>query len=307
MRNAFADEITKLADADSRVVLLSGDIGNRLFNAFKDHHPDRFLNCGVAEANMIGVGAGMGMSGLKPVSYTITTFMTSRCYEQIKLDVCYHKVPMVITGVGAGLSYASLGPTHHSFEDIASLRALPGLTILCPADPWEVRAALRAALKHDGPVYLRLGKKGEPAIHADVPDFQIGKAMVMREGEEVVLLSTGALLPNALAAADQLKASGINAGVMNFHTVKPLDQERLQQVFSKAKLVATIEEHNLVGGFGSAVAEWAADQGPFPVKLLRFGIPDHFIHEAGGQKYARKRAGLTAEAIAARVMENLKK
>ncbi|HBA84531.1 MAG TPA: transketolase [Verrucomicrobia bacterium] len=307
MRNAFADEITKLADADPRVVLLSGDIGNRLFNTFKEHHPDRFLNCGVAEANMIGVGAGMGLSGLRPVTYTITTFVTSRCYEQIKLDVCYHKAPVIITGVGAGLSYASLGPTHHSFEDIASLRALPGLTILCPADPWEVRAALRAALKLNGPVYLRLGKKGEPPLHADVPEFEIGRALVMREGTDVALLSTGNILPNVLAAAELLQAAGISAGVLNFHTVKPLDQERLQQVFGGTKLVATIEEHSLIGGFGSAVAEWAADQGPFPARLVRFGIPDRFIHEAGNQKYARKKAGLSAEAIAERIKEQFHK
>lgn len=304
MRNAFADEITKLAGEMNNLTLLSGDIGNRLFNAFKDQQPERFLNCGVAEANMVGVAAGMALSGLRPVTYTITTFMTSRCFEQIKLDVCYHKAPVVIAAVGAGLSYASLGPTHHSFEDLAILRVLPGLALVCPADPLEVRAALRAAVRYNGPVYLRLGKKGEPVLHAEIPPFEIGRAITMREGGDgVVLLSTGTLLPNVLAAADLLAAQKVSATVINMHTVKPLDEECLRRVFSASRCVATVEEHSLIGGFGSAVAEWAADHGPFTAKLIRMGIADRFIHEAGNQKAARKRAGLDAEGIAGRIAE----
>src|SRR5436190_12698442 len=162
MRNAFAAEILDRATEDPRVVLLSGDIGNRLFDKYKAKHPGRFFNCGVAEANMISLGAGMAASGLRPVAYTIAPFMTSRAFEQIRVDVCYHHVPVIVAGVGAGLCYASLGATHHSCEDIALMRSLPGMTVLCPADPLEVRLALKAALKLDGPCYLRLGKKGEP-------------------------------------------------------------------------------------------------------------------------------------------------
>jgi len=165
MRNAFADEITKLADEDKRVVLLSGDIGNRLFDPLKERAPDRFHNCGIAEANMMTVAAGMAICGLRPVAYTITPFITARCLEQIRVDVCYQRMPVIIVGTGSGLSYASLNATHHSCEDIASLRVLPNMTVLCPGDPLEVRLALRAAVKHDGPVYIRIGKKGEPAIH----------------------------------------------------------------------------------------------------------------------------------------------
>src|SRR6185437_4851159 len=158
MRNAFADEVTKLGASDSRVVMLSGDIGNRLFDKFKDKCPTRFFNCGVAEQNMMGFAAGLAMSGLRPVVYTITPFVTSRCYEQIKIDVCYQEAPVTIVSVGGGLSYASLGPTHHSCEDIAILRALPNLRIVCPGDAWEVRAALRAAVSQDRPTYIRLAK-----------------------------------------------------------------------------------------------------------------------------------------------------
>src|SRR5438552_5228383 len=159
MRNAFADEVTKLAQGDSRLVLLSGDIGNRLFDKFKAHCPSRFYNCGVAEANMVGVAAGMAMSGLRPVCYTITPFITYRCMEQIRIDVCYHHVPVVIVGTGSGLSYASLGSTHHSCEEMGMLRLLPGLSVVAPADEVEVRGALEAALASKDPCYIRIGKK----------------------------------------------------------------------------------------------------------------------------------------------------
>ena len=158
MRNAFAQEITALAAEDKRIVLLSGDIGNRLFDPYKKQFPDRFYNCGVAEANMTSVAAGMALSGLRPVTYTIAAFNTVRCLEQIRVDVCYQGLPVVIVGVGGGLSYAALNATHHALEDVAFLRILPNMTVICPGDAWEVRAAVRAAIKHNGPVYVRLGK-----------------------------------------------------------------------------------------------------------------------------------------------------
>jgi transketolase len=174
MRNAFAAEITELAIHDPRIVLLSGDIGNRLFDRLKEQCPGRFFNCGVAEANMIGVAAGMGLCGLRPVAYTIAPFLTARCLEQIRLDRCYQRVPVVLVATGAGLSYASLNATHHSCEDIAWLRVLPNMTVLCPGDPVEVRLALRAAMQHDGPVYVRIGKKGEPVVHERRAGFRDG-------------------------------------------------------------------------------------------------------------------------------------
>ena len=182
MRNAFASEIAALADKDERVVLLMGDIGNRLFNDFRAAHPERFFNCGVAEANMTSMAAGMASCGLRPFTYTITPFATTRCLEQIRVDVCYHHLPVVVVGVGAGLSYASLGATHHACEDIAFLRALPGMIVVCPADPVEVRLAMRAVLAQDQPAYIRMGKKGEPVIHKSEPKFVLGKALVRAAG-----------------------------------------------------------------------------------------------------------------------------
>lgn len=301
MRNAFADEMTRLAATDPRVVMLSGDIGNRLFDKFKAAAPDRFMNCGVAEANMIGVAAGMAMSGLRPVAYTITPFVTTRCLEQIRVDVCYHNVPVTIVGVGSGLGYASLGATHHSCEDIAFLRALPNMTVLCPGDAHEVRGALRAALAHGGPVYIRIGKKGEPLVHADVPPFAIGKGIVLGEGETACLLSTGTLLPVAAAAAETLRNAGISTRLVSLHTVKPLDRTLLGDAFARFRVVATVEEHSLIGGLGGAVAEWLADAGPQRARLCRFGTRDEFLHSAGEMDYARERFGLTATDIATRV------
>jgi transketolase len=306
MRNAFADELSKLGDDDDRVVMLSGDIGNRLFDDFKEKHAARFFNCGVAEANMTGLAAGLAMNGLRPVTYTITPFGTTRCLEQIRTDICYHDVPVTIVAVGAGLSYAGLGPTHHACEDIAFLRALPGMTVICPGDAWEVRAALRAVMKQEKPAYIRMGKKGEPKIHAaPLQDFKIGRAITVSEGQDVCVLSTGNLLSEALHAAEHLKGQGISARVVSFHTIKPLDQACLAEALEIFELVVTVEEHSLIGGFGSAVAEWAVDCGFDARKLMRVGTPDRFFKESGEQAYARKRLGLCAHQIANRIMDRL--
>lgn len=304
MRNVFADEMLRLGTADPRVVLLSGDIGNRLFDRFRDACPGRFVNCGIAEANMMGVAAGMALSGMRPVVYTIAPFTTTRCLEQIRVDACYNHAPVVIVGTGAGLSYAELGATHHSCEDIAVLRALPGMTVFCPCDPVELRAGLRAAMAHDGPVYVRLGKKGEPAIHSEPLTFRLGRANTVRDGADVCLIATGTLMPEVLRAADLLAAAGIAARVESFHTVKPLDRARLDEIFSTYAVVGTVEEHSRIGGLYGAVAEWLADRAlPAPPRLLGFAVDDVFLHEVGSQAYARGRFGLTAEAIADRMRQ----
>jgi transketolase len=303
MRNAFAAEIISLAGEDERLVLLSGDIGNKLFDGYKEKFPERFFNCGVAEANMMGMAAGLALSGMRPITYTITPFTTTRCLEQIRIDVCYHNVPVTIVGVGGGLSYASLGATHHSCEDIALLRMLPNMTVICPGDAMEVRAALRAALRQDGPVYIRLGKKGEPVVHQQPPDFVIGKGIVMRSGIDVCLLSTGNMLPIVIDAADKLESQGVSTQVVSFHTVKPLDESLLREAFRRFSVVVTVEEHSRLGGLGGSVAEWLTDQSGPQAVLCRIGTEDKFLHEAGNQSYARERFGLTAESISNLTLE----
>jgi transketolase len=303
MRNAFARKMEELAAGDERIVLLSGDIGNRMFDAFKEAHPARFINCGVAESNMMSMAAGLALSGLRPVVYTIAPFVTYRCLEQIRIDVCYQNLPVVIVGVGAGLSYAALNATHHALEDIAVLRALPRLRIVCPGDPVEVKLALQQALADSSPVYLRLGKKGEPVVHRSEPTFQIGIWNTIQVGEAVCLLATGTMLPVALQAAKKLATQGIPAEVVSCHTVKPLDEAMLTAVFSRFELVVSIEEHSRIGGFGSAVAEWLCDQAFCIAQLVRLGTDDRFLYRAGGQNHARTEFGLTPERIAQSVFQ----
>jgi transketolase len=301
MRNAFASEMTALAKQDERLVLLSGDIGNKLFDEYKKAAAARFINCGAAEANMIGMAAGMATCGLRPVAYTINSFLTARCYEQIRVDLCYHNLPVILVGVGAGLSYASLGATHHSLEDLAILRVLPNMKVVCPGDPLEVRLALRAALKEPGPVYIRMGKKGEPAVHQAAPDFTIGKAIPVKAGKDVCLLGNGHILSLAMKTAELLEKEGVSVQVMSFHTVKPLDEVFLREAFSKFRVVAAVEDHSVLGGLGGAVAEWLADN-PSPARLCRLGTADAFTHGAGEEDHVRGKLGFSPEAMARKVL-----
>jgi transketolase len=213
---------------------------------------------------------------------------------------------VIIVGTGAGLSYAELGPTHHSLEDMAIMRTLPGMRVLAPCDKMELGLALRAAMNEDGPVYIRIGKKGEPSIHPQKPDFKIGKAIVIRKGVDVALLGAGTIMAEVLRAAHLLHERGVNAEVVSFHTIKPLDSDFLAALSKRFQLIATIEEHGLIGGLGSAVAEWRSATN-VKTSHLCFGTPDEFMHEVGSQKYARIKYGLTAENIAARILVSMGK
>jgi transketolase len=308
MRNAFADEITQIGARDERVVLLSGDIGNKLFDKFKLANEERFLNCGVAEANMMGVAAGMALSGLRPVIYTITPFTTTRCYEQIRVDVCYHHVPVIIVGTGSGLSYAELGPTHHSCEDMAILRVLPGMTVLAPCDSIELRLLLRAAFDQDGPVYIRIGKKGEPPIHPDpAPPITIGRAARVRNGSDVCLLVAGTIINEAIRAADILAEQGMSTRIESFHTIKPIDAQCLADAFARFPLVAVCEEHSRLGGLAGSIAEWRVERRGALADMIVFGVPDEFMHEVGSQAYARRKYRLDAQSIASRLIAALRR
>ena len=289
MRNAFADEITKIAQSDPSVVLLSGDIGNRLFDKYKESCSDRFINCGVAEANMVTMGSGLAMSGMKPVAYTIASFLIYRAFEQIRVDLSYHDAAVLLVGVGGGLSYASNGSTHHTLEDIALMRSLPNMQVICAGDPLEVRAATNAFFNDPKPTYLRIGKKGEPCVHdRPLEKFQVGKSICIKRGHSVALLATGNLLSNSSILSDKLDESGIPSSLYSFHTIKPLDKECLEEVFRTHDFVVTIEEHGLLGGFGSAVAEWLAVQTKTKARLLRIGTPDQFLLYSGNQEAARQ-------------------
>jgi transketolase len=306
MRAAFVRGLTAAARRDPRIMLLTSDLGYKIFDAFAGEFPGRFLNVGVAEANMIGVAAGLAMGGMRPFAYSIAPFATLRCLEQIRNDVCYHNLPVSIVGVGGGYSYGPNGPTHHALEDIAVMRALPNMAVVCPGDPAETELAVMAAAARGGPVYLRIGRAGDPVVHRAPPSFQIGQAITMREGRDCTLISTGNILPVALDAADRLRAGSISCGVLNMHTVKPLDEAALRVRSRETRALFTIEEHSRIGGLGSAVAEWCAANhilGP----RLSFGAHDAFAPLTGSQTYLRASNGLTAEHVVEMIVAQLAK
>ena len=303
MRNAFAQEITAIAEKNKKIVLLSGDIGNRLFDKFRNKFPKRFYNCGIAEASMTGISSGMAYLGLRPITYTIATFNTLRCLEQIKLDICYPDLPVIIVGTGAGLSYASLGSTHHSLEDIAFLRTIPNLNILCPSDPMEVKKLLRDAIKMKCPVYLRIGKKNEPVINNRK---RLGNSDIIVSGRTNLIISVGNILKEAIETSKKLKKSRVDNSVIDLRYIKPLDEKVLKRALKNFKRIFVIEEHFVSGGAGSAIIEWANKNGFNTIKIYLFGVENKFVHSSGNQKAAREKLGLSSEKIFKRIIKVIK-
>jgi len=305
MRDAFAQEMTRLAAKRTDLALLSGDIGNRMFDRYKQVAPERFFNCGIAEANMMSVAAGMALSGLRPVIYTIAPFTTTRCLEQIRVGVAYHQAPVVIVGTGSGLSYAELGPTHHSLEDMAIMRTLPGLNVLAPADSAELVAQLRQALDAPHPTYMRIGKKGEPSLHSKSAELGIGKANLLREGSDLLVVGVGPILDEALQAAETVAQDGVSVAVASLSGVKPLDTAFLDAMAKRFQSWISLEEHGITGGLGSALLEWLSERKGTPVSLKRLGVPDAYLHELGNQSYTRCQLGLDAAGLAESIRQEL--
>ena len=296
MRNAFADEVTQIAKADPRVVLLSGDIGNRLFDKLRAQHPSQFLNCGVAEQNMMSVAAGMGLSGLRPIVYTITPFTTLRCLEQIKVDVAYHQSPVIIVGTGSGLSYASLGPTHHSLEDFAIFRAIPKMQVLAPWDAPSLRVCLRMALKSRKPTYIRIGKKGEPDLCGNHPVPAIGCGLALRTGTRLCIIAVGTIAHEAQAAASLLLQEGVEVELVVTHTVKPSPTNLFNDLLQRFDRFVSVEEHARIGGFGEGFLSHVALSG-FQKKIICLGTGDAFMPMIGSQAFARSHFGIDVTSI----------
>jgi transketolase len=302
MRKAFVKTLTALAQKDPNLMLVTGDLGFNALEEFKDTVPKQYLNAGIMEQTMIGVCAGLAMSGKRIFAYSIIPFATYRCYEQIRDDVCYHNLPVCIVGVGAGYSYDRMGSTHHALEDIAVMRALPNMTVVCPGDPLEVDAAVRAIAKHDGPCYLRLAKAGEPDLHS-VPlgdSFVLGEAITMREGTDIALLATGNMLETGMKVADVLKEKGFSVRLLSVPTVKPLDQSAVLSAVLETKLVVSLEEHSHIGGLGSAIAEVLSPLAKRAPHLI-LSAPDAFSKTVGVQSYLRDIAGLSPAKIVASI------
>ena len=302
MRNAFLAELFELAQRDERITFITGDLGYSVVEKFMDTLPKQFLNAGVAEANMTGMAAGMALSGRIVFTYSIANFPTLRCLEQIRNDVCYHDANVKIVCIGGGLAYGAMSVTHHAIEDLAVMRAMPNMTIIAPGDPVETRAATQAVVAHDGPCYLRLGKAGEPVVHTQpITDFRIGKAIRLRDGHDLTIISTGGMLYTAMQVADRLAADGIHARVVSMHTLKPLDTDEIHAAVADTSALFTLEEHSIIGGLGSAVAEYLAEDDCPKKPFKRLGMPPAFSPHIGAQDYMLAQHGLNAEGVAASV------
>lgn len=301
MRKAALDMVHQLARQDERVVYIGSDPGAGTLEPMRKEFPDRFFIEGIAEANVIGMAAGLAMEGYIPYVNTIATFLTRRCYEQVAVDLCLHGLPVRLIGNGGGLVYAPLGPTHTAIEDLAIMRALPGMTVTAVADADEMRRMMARTLDWPGPIYIRLGKGGDPVISLEENGFALGQAIPMRDGKDVLIVSTGVMTARALKAAELL-----DAAVLHMPTVKPLDGATLFRAAEGRCLVVTVEEHVRTGGLGSAVLEAFADRPGMPMpRLLRLALPDAFVHNYGSQDGLLSRFGLQPEGIATAVREAL--
>ena len=306
MRAVFNKELLEIAKADPRIHLVLADIGFGEIEPFRDTFPDRYYNVGVAEQNMTGVACGIAMEGNIAITYSIANFPTLRCLEQIRNDVCYHNANVKIVIIGGGVSYGALGMSHHSTEDIAIMRALPNMVVEVPCDNYEAAAATHAMIAYDGPFYYRCGYKGEKNIHAGPVDFKIGKAITVREGQDISLLFCGPIGEEVVKAADLLMQEGIRCRIVSMHTVKPIDKAAIVDAAKNTGGIVTVEEHNIIGGLGAAVAEVIADEGICPKKFKRIAFPDVNVAKIGSQAWIRGEYGLQADGIAKTVRELLK-
>ncbi len=302
MRTTFVRTLEALAKDDPSIWLVTGDLGFTVLENFRDTFPNQYLNAGVAEQNLIGTAAGLALSGKKVFVYSIIPFITFRCLEQIRNDVCYHKLPVCVVGVGAGYSYGHQGATHHAIEDIAIMRALPGMTVVCPGDPVETEAAVKAIAAMNGPCYLRLGKAGEPKMHDALPNFTIGKAIQMREGTDATLIATSTMLETAVKIVDQMKEAGMQIRLLSMPTVKPIDADAIERAAKETSFIVTLEEHESIGGLGSAVSEVLSTK-DCRTRHLLLSTPPAFADAIGSTNFLRQRAGIDVESVMTRIQQ----
>jgi len=308
VRTTFIETLCEVAERDERVWLLCGDLGYSVLERFAERFPGRYVNVGVAEQNMIGVAAGLALSGKTAFVYSIANFPVMRCLEQIRNDVCYHDLSVKVVAVGGGMSYGPAGYTHHALEDLAVMRALPNMTVVAPADPVETRLATRAVAASEGPCYLRLGKAGEPVVHREEPEFRLGKAIVLRRGTDVTLMSTGGMLKASVEAAAMLADGGVSASVVSMPTVKPLDAQAVEEAARSSSLLCVVEEHGEEGGLTDAVARCLASAAPARAcRMLALNLGTLGADGSlGSQSYLNALAGLTAAGISGRVAAALR-
>ena len=305
MRNKFVQTILEIAKKDKKFHLVTGDLGFGVLQPLWDEVPDQITNAGIAEQSMTGIAAGMALSGKKVFTYSIGNFPTLRCLEQIRNDCAYHNANVKIVCVGGGFVYGSLGMSHHATEDLGVMRALPNVAVFAPGDLIEAEEVTKAIYDYPGVCYLRLGRGGEKQIHDKIDNFQIGKAIKIRDGEDIAIFSTGAIFDEVIEAVDILKEFGVNPIVFTFPTVKPIDQDVIKECACDCRTIFTVEEHNVVCGFGSAVSEVVATIKGQCANVVRLGLNDTYSSIVGSQKYLRDYYGISANKIADKIKSEL--
>lgn len=305
MRTAFINAVIEAMATDDKIFFLTGDLGFGVVEPLQKKFPDRFINVGVAEQNMVGIAAGLALSGKRPVVYSIANFAALRPFEFIRNDICCQNLPVLIVGVGAGMSYPQYAATHQAIDDVGAMAALPSLVILNPGDPVEVRLATLAALEYDGPIYLRIGRGGEPNVHSTAPRFRIGKAITLQQGKDLAIIATGNLLENAAQAVRILSNKNLSVRFISMPTLKPLDKEVVRKAAREMRRVCTIEEGCEFGGLGTAVAEVLAESAVFKTLFCKIALPHCYPPEIGSQIFLRDLYGLSPEGIVTTIERNL--
>lgn len=307
MRNYFAKSLFEIAEKDKRIILLSGDIGNRLFDKYKKKFPNRFINCGVAETNMVGVAAGLAANGFIPFIYTITPFLIYKCFEQIKVDLAYSKLQAFIVGTGSGLSYARLGITHHSMEDLSLMQSIPNMNVLCPGDPIEVEACMKIYKKFKGPVYLRLGKKGERLVNEKKFKLKALTPNTIQKGSNVAIIAVGNTLDLSQDICDELKNFKIKSTLISLIFLKPLNIKFINMIFKNYKLIILLEEHSEIGGAAATIKNNLDKIKNFSKEsLITFSAPDKFLGGIGDQANIRNKINLEKRKIVNKIVKTLK-
>lgn len=285
MRKTFINTLIELARKDKDIVLITPDMGFSVLEPFFEEFPERSINCGIAEQNAVSVASGMALMGKKPYVYTIIPFLVERAFEQVKLDVAYMNTNVKLIGIGAGFTYGASGATHHAIEDISLMRTLPNMTVCCPGDNNEAEQLVKASTKNNKPMYIRIGRHNRGIFNNNT--IEVGKASIIEKGKDIAIISTSNMLPDAYDYCQKLKKEGRKPYLISMHTIKPLDRNCILYLVNNGVEIQTLEEHSIIGGLGSAVAEIIAESGK-GVKFKRIGIPDKFSHYIGSQKYIKK-------------------
>lgn len=304
MRTAFVQAMIDEARDNRDIHMLTADLGFEVFEEFSQQFPSQFTNVGLAEANMITMAGGMASVGLTPICYSIIPFLTYRSLEQIRNDICYPNLNVKIVGVGTGLSYGLNGPSHIPYEDLSVMRPLPNLTILSPSDPLETYQATREMFKIKGPVYLRIGKKGEKVLSFDtIGKFSVNKVNVIKTGSDLLIFTTGSILEVVLEAVTKIK--GVNPTLVSIHTIKPLDEKTIINLIKDHQRIVTIEEHTVIGGLGSAIAEINSQYSQKPQLII--GLPEKYLNIGGSTKFLRDLTGFNSDSIVQKILKWLNK